>query len=292
MTMRELFDAAPEFGNVVMQDADKSYQLYTVLMTMIDRLDSRRVHGTGIISWGAPVLSFGDAGSARVATVGLNPSNREFLNERGEELQGVDRRFHTLHSLGISSWSDIEARHLRLVLESCRTYFHVNPYNRWFRRLDQVISATGASYYGAASTACHIDLIPYATKGKWAMLSARERRESLYLAGDAFRLLLGATGARIVVLNGQGVVDQFISVTGVELRRQHMPAWSLPRGTGRCVRGYAYLGVADRMTGMALDRQLLILGFNHNLQSSFGVTREVVAGIRGWVAGVVGRASN
>src|SRR5438046_4260928 len=111
--------------------------MYSPLTTLIDRLDSSALWTTNVIRWSCPVPSFGDLSNSRVATLGLNPSNREFVDEFGEELQGTFRRFHTLRSLGITSWSEVDARHLRLILESCRTYFFANPYDTCVKRLDQ-----------------------------------------------------------------------------------------------------------------------------------------------------------
>src|SRR5205809_4127565 len=132
--------------------------MLTALTTLLDRLDSPAVSGTDVITWGCPVPSFGDLSNSEVATVGLNPSNREFVDESGGELEGSLRRFHTLNSLGISSWSHADARHLRLILESCRMYFFDNPYDRWFKRLDHVVSGTKASFYSPSCGACHLDL--------------------------------------------------------------------------------------------------------------------------------------
>jgi hypothetical protein len=36
--------------------------------------------------------------------------------------------------------------------------------------------------------------------------------------------------------------------------------------------------------GIDLERELLVLGFNHNIQSSFGMTTEVTTAIRHWIA--------
>ena len=63
--------------------------MYTTLTTLIDRLDSTAISGTNAILWGCPVPSFGDLSSSQVATIGLNPSNREFVDESGNELQGA-----------------------------------------------------------------------------------------------------------------------------------------------------------------------------------------------------------
>jgi hypothetical protein len=258
--------------------------MYTTLTTLLDRLDSSVVSGTNVIRWGCPVPSFGDLSNSRVATLGLNPSNREFVDELGEELQGAFRRFPTLTSLGLDSWSDVDARHLGMILESCRAYFLGNPYDRWFRRLDQVVAGARASYYETTCGACHLDLIPYATQRKWTELSVQERSSLLAVAGDTLGLLLRGSPVRILILNGRSVVENFQEIAGVYLEKQEMPEWSLPRQSKPDVTGVAYKGVVDALSGIEIGHEVLVLGFNHNLQSSFGVTTAVVHAIREWIA--------
>ena len=259
-------------------------RVHTTLTTLIDRLDSDAVSGTDVIRWGCPVPSFGDLSTSRVATLGLNPSNREFMDESGEELEGSFRRFHTLNSLGLKSWSDVDARHLRLILDMCRLYFLVNPYNTWFKRLDLVVSGAQASYYDLSSSACHLDLIPFATERKWTELTAQQRSLLFAVASDTLGLLLRDSPVRILILNGRSVVQQFQNIAGACLQRLEMPAWSLLRESKRDVTGVAYKGMVDTVSGIALEHKVLVLGFNHNLQGSFGVTTKVVHAIRGWIA--------
>jgi hypothetical protein len=267
-----------------------NYRVHATLTTLIDRLDSPAVSGTDVIRWGCPVPSFGDLSSSRVATLGLNPSNREFVDELGNELQGTFRRFHTLNSLGLTSWSEVDARHLRLILESCRTYFLRNPYNRWFKRLDDVVSGAEASFYGASCGACHLDLIPYATARKWTELTARQRSSLLAVAADTLGLLLKDSPVRILILNGRSVVEKFQDVAGIRLERHQIPAWSLPRQSKPDVTGLAYRGVMDVLSGIRLPHKILVLGYNHNLQGSFGVTTGVIQAIRGWISRAVNEA--
>jgi len=170
-------------------------------------MERPHVAGMGIVPWGAPVPAFGDLATARVATVGLNPSNREFMDAHGNELRGTSRRFHTLHSLGLTSWGDIDARHLRLILDSFRSYFHVNPYDRWFRPLNHVLSGTQTSYYDEFSSVCHLDLIPYATTGKWTALNRSQRSALLDLADNSLAELLCDSNVRVILLNGHSVVE-------------------------------------------------------------------------------------
>jgi len=258
--------------------------MYSALTTLINLLDSSTLSDTNVIQWGCPVLSFGDLSNSKVATLGLNPSNREFVDEYGNELQGSRRRFHTLKSLGLRDWSEVDVRHLGMILESCRMYFSGNPYDRWFKKLDQVISGAKVSYYDSLRGACHLDLIPYATACKWTELTPKQRSILLNIAGDTLGLVLRDSPVRLLILNGRSVVEQFQNIAGIKLDSQEMISWSLPRLSSPSVSGIAYKGMIDTIAGVMLEHKVLVLGYNHNLQSSFGVTTEVVQEIRFWIA--------
>lgn len=283
MPHSNLFAAAAPNLNTTQHRQAALKPLFPALVTLLERIAADAARAADVIAWGCPVPAFGDPTMARVATLGLNPSNREFVDDAGAELVGDARRFHTLASLGLSAWDDAHAGHLDQILESCRDYFAGNPYDRWFRRLNTVVAATGASYYDPTSPACHLDLIPYATARKWTALSARQRTGLLRLAGDTLALLLRRSAVRVLILNGQSVVAHFEEVTGVTLVRRDMPGWALPRRASEPVPGYAYHGHVTVVSGHPLPQELLVLGFNHNLQSSFGVTSRVIEAIRQWV---------
>jgi len=247
-------------------------------------LDHIALSGTSVIPWSSPVPSFGDLSRSKIATLGLNPSNLEFVDSSGNELDGASRRFHTLKSLGLARWADANARHLQLIVESCRGYFRRNPYDGWFKKLDYLISGTKASYYDASTKACHLDLIPYATARKWTALTGDQRSSLLGAAGDTLGLLLRDSPIRLLILNGKSVVELFQNVAGIRLEKQAMRDWSLPRRSQSEVTGLAYKGTVRSLSGIRLEREILVLGFNHNIQSSFGVTTEVTAAIRRWIA--------
>jgi hypothetical protein len=255
----------------------------TTLSNLLERLAGPGMSSTNVIRWSSPVPSFGDLSRSRVATLGLNPSNREFVDPDGQELSGTERRFHTLTSLGLACWSEATTRHVELIVDSCRGYFFRNPYDGWFRQLDHIISGTAASYYDKGSTACHLDLIPYATTCKWMELTRTQRSTLLSVAGDTLGHLLKESPVRVLVLNGRSVVEQFQEMAGLELERQAMPQWALRRGARSHVAGYAYKGTVCEVAGVKFKREILVLGFNHNIQSSFGVTNEVRNAIRRWI---------
>ena len=124
---------------------------------------------------------------------------------------------------------------------------------------------------------------PFATIRRWTELSTQQRSSLVAVSGDTLGMILRDSQVRVLILNGSSVVKGFQSVAGVSLRAEEIPAWSLGRRSSANVKGVAYTGVAATVSGIKLDRQLKVLGFNHNLQNSFGVTMEVITAIREWI---------
>ncbi len=261
-----------------------SSAIVAVLTALIDRLDSDLAHETGVIPWSSPVPTFGDLSIPRVATLGINPSNREFVDRSGKELSGERRRFHTLNSLGIKTWADADSQHLELMLGTYQSYFFANPYDTWFKKLDFVIAGSGASYYAPLANACHLDLVPFATEYKWTELSGRQRMRLLALAGNTLGVILRDSSIGILILNGSSVVQGFQTIADVSFRTEEVATWTLKRASTADVKGYASVGVADSVSGIKLDRHIVVLGFNHNLQSSYGMSNDVILAIRNWIA--------
>ena len=206
------------------------------------------------------------------------------MDKFGNELQGQFRRFHTLDSLGLASWAEADARHLDLILDTFKSYFLCNPYDSWFKKLDFVIAGASASYYDSSSSACHLDLVPFATVRKWTELSSHQHSILLSLAGDTLGTILRDSQIRILILNGSSVVKSFQSMADSRLQAEEVNSWSLATRSKRPVKGVSYTGVVNSVAGINLDRELIVLGFNHNLQSSFGVSTETTSAIREWVA--------
>src|SRR5690606_14169939 len=134
---------------------------------------------------------------------------------------------------------------------ACRSYFYSSPVDRWFRRLDAVVSGVNASYYDRFFPACHLDLIPFATRPKWAGLTGRQRRALLDVAWDTWGILVADSHIRVVVLNGTGLVELFQAMSGTDLERREEPSWTLPRQNGRDVHGTSYTGHLDVSGGQS-----------------------------------------
>ncbi len=256
--------------------------IHNTLATLVERLNEPLLEKTDIIRWGCPVPSFGDLSNSKIATLGLNPSNKEFVDKTGKELNGVSRRFHTLNSLDLDCWSKVEDYHLDLINFSCKEYFSRNPYDTWFKKLDYLISETNTSFYSSVESACHLDLIPYATSCKWTELNRTQRQSLMTAVGDTLGLLIKDSPVNVLILNGRSVVNNLESITEIELKQELMPDWELPRKTSG-IKGIAYKGLVSKISGVNLNRQILVLGFNHNIQSSFGVTKQVINSIKKWL---------
>lgn len=129
-----------------------------------------------IVPLSTPVLAFGDSLKATVATLGWNPSKLEFRDRYGNELTGAERRLETLTSLDEKNLSSASPETVYRVFHGCNAYFQRRPYRKWFDVLEKVLLTLGASYY--AGTACHLDLVQWATDPTWTDLRA-EHKESL-----------------------------------------------------------------------------------------------------------------
>jgi hypothetical protein len=105
-----------------------------------------------------------------VATLGINPSHVEFVDSGGVLLDGNRRRLATLASLGVSEHRDLDARSAAWVIDDCARYFARRPYRRWFDPLDRLLrEGAFVSYYDG--TACHLDLVQWATSPVWGRLT-------------------------------------------------------------------------------------------------------------------------
>src|SRR4051794_11404776 len=70
-----------------------------------------------------PVLFFGDLFASEVATVGLNPSDQEYLTKAGKPLEGPAQRFVTLGSVGATARASLTDEQCAEAIEWMRAYY-------------------------------------------------------------------------------------------------------------------------------------------------------------------------
>lgn len=254
-----------------------------VLKYVFNQLNTNHLENLEIIPWASPVISFGNVRTSQIATLGINPSDREFMDVNGVELKSSERRFHTLNSLGLKNWKEANLGHLEKIDKSCEDYFLRNPYDGWFKRLDYIISGSSKSFYFPSHDACHLDLVPWATRFKWSSLKKEQQDKLLNQSSSILGTILKYSKIQVLVLNGQTVVSNLENVADIVLEKKEILDWKLKRKTSKDVSGYSYSGVIEKIGEVPLDKEILVLGYNHNLQSTFGVTSEVQSSIRSWI---------
>lgn len=126
-----------------------------------------------VVRGSTPVVSFGNAQSAGVATLGLNPSRIEFVDKKGVLLEGQEPRLATHSSRGTSDLSRGPHEAVLRVLEDCNTYFQRQPYRLWFDQLEPILAACGGPYY--CGSACDLDLVQWATDPTWGKFETAVR---------------------------------------------------------------------------------------------------------------------
>lgn len=272
-------------SKIISQETNPQIDL---LGTMAEKLSNPIITSLEVIDWACPIPYFGDPAKSAVATVGLNPSNREFVDVAGSELSGHSRRFHTLASLNLVEWSHAEDAHLELIQQSCTEYFFRNPYDGWFKSLDFLIQGTNSSFYSSLFHACHLDLVPFATSKKWAHLSSGQRAKLLEISGSFLGEIVRASPLKLLILNGKTVVENFALMTNVKFETKQHENWTLPRKTGAGIAGIGYFGKLSEISGVKFGREVYVLGYNHNIQSSFGVTNKVRIEIQSWITEMAG----
>lgn len=249
------------------------------------RLADPTIGELGVMHWASPILAFGNPLLSKIATLGLNPSDKEFIDDNGNELTNSNRRFQTLKSVGISKWDEVNEEQIKLIEDQCNEYFIRKPYDGWFKRLDFLISGTSLSYYFPSMEACHLDLVPYATSIKWGNLSTSQKTRLLNNYGDFLgRIIKMSENLTVLVLNGKTVIDNLQKISDVSFIVNEEPRWNLPRENTNDIKGYSYEGHLSKIGGIELGKKILALGFNHNIQSSFGVTSTVQQEIRNWIS--------
>lgn len=191
-------------------------------------MKAERGAGQAILGNSTPVVFRGHQGSARVVSVGINPSVREFRSRSGGELDGHSRRFETLSSLGVTSMNAVTEDMDDRIHRRCLDYFQRNPYLEWFAPMEHLIHGiTGASFFDGS--AYHLDLVHWPTDPLWGQLGKEVRQELLNQDRTEVMNQLRSPALEVIYLNGKTVCDE----VGGFLRLTSRPAKFRERGSTR-----------------------------------------------------------
>jgi hypothetical protein len=225
--------------------------------------------GLPVVPGSTPVIAFGDLRNARVATLGWNPSKLEFLDQDGQKLSGQLRRLETLASLDHCDLSLAPAKVVRKVFDGCNRYFERNPYRRWFDVLQKVLTRLNVSYYDG--TACHLDFVQWSTDPVWRDLSRLDREQLIEADLSFLREQIAQEHIQLLLLNGSGIAKQFSRRLGVRLKET----------AAKLRQGNLFVG--------RTDGGVQVIGWNLNLQSSFGVSNDYITSVADAITGLYQR---
>lgn len=158
-----------------------------------------------IVSKSIPIVAFGNPTVARIATIGINPSSKEFAI--GVKLRtGESARLKCLDDLNVDALNVAPPEVIAEAYRSCCDYFKgPHYYKEWFDMLSPILQAAGASYVDGS--ACHLDLVQWATKSKWGDVPAEVRQELLKEDVPFLCQLLRNYEYEMLLLNGKSVMD-------------------------------------------------------------------------------------
>jgi hypothetical protein len=184
----------------------------------------------------------------------------EFLAHNGTELTGPESRLESLDSVGEPDLRAASANTVDRIVAACNNYFLRRPYRRWFDPLEVILKRLQVSYYDRS--ACHLDLVQWATDPVWRKLSQPIRKQLLQNDIPFLRRQLLEVNLKLLLLNGSGVANAYGTLFQVHLNESKIPNTRITVYDGRDARG------------------LRVIGWNINLQSSWGVTnveKEIIA---------------
>jgi hypothetical protein len=231
-----------------------------------------------VVAGSTPVVSFGSLRSARVATLAINPSFNEFLTAKGCERDGDDRRLETLRSLECTSLAKAPRGTIRRAFASCNSYFSGQPYKGYFSSLETVLKSLDRSFYD--DSACHLDLVQWATTVRWRDLETWERNELLKTDVRFLKAQLARKRLDLLIINGGGVRAEYEKSFGVRLQDVDSP------GNSRFKVSNGPLIKFFRSVDSSGQR---IVGWNINLQSTPGVSAKNVEAIAERTAQIASR---
>ena len=172
--------------------------------------------GVGVIPMTTPVVSFGDFTTSRIATLGINPSSKEFLS--GKKLRSNQRkRLVDFETLGKKNQDSLTPQEAKQVWDGCKNYFSgKNAYWSWFKHFDQILERIDSGYKSGLSA--HLDLSPWATSPIWNKMSEIEQSRLINHDLGFLTWQLKESPIQTILFNGSTVRKALESTKGFHLQ--------------------------------------------------------------------------
>jgi hypothetical protein len=188
-----------------------------ILERLIKRTMEAFPQNAPIVEQSTPVVAFGDCTTARVATLGINPSYEEFQDSNGVLLKGKEKRLVDHESLGGDFTFGLSESQAEKVIAGCSTYFLNRPFG-WFDDIENVVLKPNGMNYRSGE-ACHLDVIQWATNPIWSKITNQRECVSLLENDSEFlKFQIASQGYDFIFLNGNTVIKQVKSLNLVKLQ--------------------------------------------------------------------------
>lgn len=175
---------------------------------LLDKISEPLPTTTKIVEGSIPIVFFDNVEKAEIATLSLNPSNKEF------EHNSVIRRCVDRKKLGVSDNQKLTREQAESVYQSLLLYFKVNPYKAWFNPMNKLFQIKGYKYYN--DKIVHLDISPWATSSKWDSLSQVER-ESI-IDTTIIENVIEKRGIKKLFINGKTAFNVFYATLNIEIK--------------------------------------------------------------------------
>jgi hypothetical protein len=172
----------------------------------------RRTPNNYSVKGSLPILFFGDLFAAHIATVGLCPSDREYVDVDGQELDGTARRFETLESLHVRSRSALSDSQCAHAVTRMEGYFQKGPIvYSFFRPLARIVKELGYTY--EEREAVHLNLVQETTRPVWGRLPTRDTQALMADDVPFFQWELESFPFEVLLCNGSTVSEHVRGLT-------------------------------------------------------------------------------
>lgn len=183
------------------------------------------------------VVSFGDFTKSTIATLSINPSSKEFYSGK-RLIRQPDKRLVDKETLGLRNSEAVRDEHWEAVWEGCKNYFSPTgkPYF-WFDDLQIVLGYLNVNYKN--NSACHLDLVQWATTPSWKSVPADAQSNFLKHDADFFQAQINSKNLDVIVINGSLVFEVVAKTAGFDLRKIEPIYYSYK---GRSTPNYRFVG--------------------------------------------------
>lgn len=225
----------------------------------------------GVIPKTTPVISFGDVTRANIATLGINPSANEFMS--GENLLSTDKK-------RLADNEDYEAGSVDIWFRSKNYFLTGNAYWEWFQPLEDLLASIGETYEDYSS-ACHLDLSPWATFPAFGQLTPAQQSNLLSHDKELLPWLLANSSIKTLLVNGRQAYETINSTSQFKLEKvEELKYMSGDRSIS-----------SDFIVGESNDGKK-VLGWTLNLQAmkvSNAVRQSVMSELTNWLINQIGK---